>query len=108
MSGKIFNASANIYQDQAKVLFDYYKQAAEKIVTDEVKLEKEIEQSRKKVEQLSQEFAKEKQTRLISLIFFFVLVPIYYAIKSHLKMKELHLEIDTNEQKIAEFEKMYK
>jgi tetrahydromethanopterin S-methyltransferase subunit H len=31
MSGKIFDASANIYQDQAKVLFDYYKQAAEKL-----------------------------------------------------------------------------
>jgi tetrahydromethanopterin S-methyltransferase subunit H len=42
MSGKIFDASANIYQDQAKVLFDYYKQAAEKIVSEEEKYEKEI------------------------------------------------------------------
>ncbi len=42
MSGKIFNASANIYQDQAKILFDYYKQAAEKIVSEEEKYEKEI------------------------------------------------------------------
>ena len=36
MTGKVFNESANIYQDQAKVLFDYYKSAAEKIVSAEM------------------------------------------------------------------------
>ncbi len=35
MEGKIFNDSANIYQDQAKVLYEYYKSAAEKIVNEE-------------------------------------------------------------------------
>ncbi len=42
MKGKIFAESSNIYQDQAKVLFDYYRQAAEKIVAEEERLEKEI------------------------------------------------------------------
>ena len=32
MTGKVFQDSANVYQDQAKVLFEYYKKAAEKIV----------------------------------------------------------------------------
>ncbi|MBL0308629.1 MAG: hypothetical protein IPP77_02755 [Bacteroidetes bacterium] len=108
MSGKILNASANIYQDQAKVLFDYYKQAAEKIVSEEEKYEKEIAVCKERVAQLSQDFAKAKQTRLICMIFFFVLVPIYFAITAHLKMKELQAEIDANEQKIAEFQKMHK
>lgn len=108
MSGKIFDASANIYQDQAKVLFDYYKQAAEKIVSEEEKYEKEIAICKENVAQLNQDFAKAKQTRLIYLIFFFVLVPIYFAIKTHFKMKELQIEIDANEQKIAEFQKMHK
>jgi hypothetical protein len=108
MSGKIFNASANIYQDQAKVLFEYYKQAAEKIVSEEEKYEKEIAICKENVAQLNQDFAKAKQTRLIYLIFFFVLVPIYFAIKTHFKMKELQIEIDANEQKIAEFQKMHK
>ena len=27
MTGKIFENSSNIYQDQAKILFDYYKAA---------------------------------------------------------------------------------
>ena len=34
MTGKIFSTSDNVYQDQAKILFDYYKQAAEKIVAE--------------------------------------------------------------------------
>ena len=42
MKGKIFPESTNIYQDQAKILFDYYQQAAEKIVQQEENLEKEI------------------------------------------------------------------
>lgn len=42
MKGKIFPESGNIYQDQAKILFDYYQQAAEKIVAEEERIEKEI------------------------------------------------------------------
>ena len=108
MSGKIFNASANIYQDQAKILFDYYKQAAEKIVSEEEKYEKEIAVCRETLAQLNLEFAKAKQTRLICIILFFLLVPIYFAITAHLKMNALQKEIDLNNQKIAEFEKLHK
>ena len=108
MSGKIFNASANIFQDQAKILFDYYKQAAEKIVSEEEKYEKEIAICKENLAQLNQEFAKAKQTKLICMIFFFVLVPIYFAIIAHLKMKELQEQINSNEQKIAEFQKLNK
>ena len=39
MTGKIFNESSNIYQDQAKILFDYYKTAAETIVAAEMEEE---------------------------------------------------------------------
>lgn len=39
MTGKIFEGSSNIYQDQAKILFDYYKTAAEAIVSAEIKEE---------------------------------------------------------------------
>lgn len=42
MKGKIFSESANVYQDQAKILFSYYQQAAEKIVREEERIEKEI------------------------------------------------------------------
>lgn len=42
MTGKIFKESSNIYEDEAKVLFDYYKRAAEKIVGEEIDLENKI------------------------------------------------------------------
>lgn len=41
-TGKIFKDSSNIYQDEAKVLFNYYQQAAERIVKEEERIEKEI------------------------------------------------------------------
>ena len=40
MTGKVFSDSSNIYQDQARILFDYYKNAAEKIVSAEMNEEK--------------------------------------------------------------------
>ena len=42
MKGKIFPESDNIYQDQAKILFNYYQQVAERIVQEEERIEKEI------------------------------------------------------------------
>ena len=42
MMGKIFPESGNVYQDQARILFNYYRQAAEKIVSEEERIEKEI------------------------------------------------------------------
>lgn len=51
-TGKIFSDSSNIYQDQARLLFNYYEQAAERIVRQEEALEKqikELEEDRKQV-----------------------------------------------------------
>lgn len=45
MTGKIFKESSNIYDDEAKILFDYYKKAAEKIVGEEIDCEKKIEEA---------------------------------------------------------------
>jgi hypothetical protein len=42
LQGKIFKESINIYQDQARILFNYYRKAAEKIVKEETELEKSI------------------------------------------------------------------
>lgn len=41
-TGKIFQESSNIYQDEAKVLYSYYQQAAERIVREEERIEQEI------------------------------------------------------------------
>lgn len=43
-TGKIFQDSNNIYEDQARLLFSFYEQAAQRIVRQEEQLEAEIEQ----------------------------------------------------------------
>lgn len=43
MPGKIFPESSSIYEDQARILFEYYRSAAEGIVSQEIDLEKKIE-----------------------------------------------------------------
>ena len=52
-TGKIFSDSSNIYQDQARLLFNYYEQAAERIVKQEEAIEAQIkvlEEDRAQVE----------------------------------------------------------
>lgn len=63
MTGKIFEDSANIYDDQAKVLFDYYKQAASKIVSEEMALEKKIKDAQEHL----QVATKQKKQGFITL-----------------------------------------
>ena len=51
-TGKIFSDSSNIYQDQARLLFNYYEQAAERIVRQEEAIEKQISELEKDREQV--------------------------------------------------------
>lgn len=70
-TGKIFKDSTNVFQDQAKVLFDYYMQAAEKIVAQEERIESEIkglEDDRAKVESLKSDTWK----WLLTIVAFFM------------------------------------
>ncbi len=41
-TGKVFPDSTDIYQDQAQVLFDYYRQAAERIVAEDTAIEQQM------------------------------------------------------------------
>lgn len=65
MTGKVFKESSNIYEDEAKVLFDYYKKAAEKIVEEEIDLENKIEEATNN-KNTSEE--RQKKHKLISII----------------------------------------
>ncbi|MBQ5710630.1 MAG: hypothetical protein IIV76_04355 [Alistipes sp.] len=98
MAGKIFKESNNIYQDQARILFDYYRQAAEKIVSEEERIEKQIEGIKERQAQLE----KDKSGLWIwflTIILFFV-----YFIKKNAIEKEV-AELDA---RIAELEKQHR
>lgn len=98
MAGKIFKESNNIYQDQARILFDYYRQAAEKIVSEEERIEKQIEGIKARQAQLE----KEKSglwVWFLTIILFFI-----YFIKKNAIEKEV-AELDA---RIAELEKQHR
>ena len=97
MAGKIFKDSNNIYQDQARILFDYYRQAAEKIVSEEERIEHEIDLLNERKAQLE----KDKSglwVWFLTIILFFV-----YFIKKN----DIEKQIADIESRIAEFEKQH-
>lgn len=65
MTGKIFKESSNIYEDEARILFDYYKKAAEKIVEEEINLENKIDEASNN-KNSSQE--RQRKHKIISIV----------------------------------------
>jgi hypothetical protein len=96
MSAKIFKDSDNIYQDQAKILFDFYSKAAEKIIAEEERIEEKI----KKVE-TEKKILKLKLSGFLYQIWVFILR--IFGKKTHLEK-----QIEEIENRIAEFQKMHK
>ena len=58
MQGKVFKNSMNLHQDQARILFNYYRKAAEKIVKEETDLENSISQAKSEIELAKKEKIK--------------------------------------------------
>lgn len=65
MTGKVFKESSNIYEDEAKILFDYYKKAAEKIVEEEIDLEKKIEEA---VNNKNSSQERQRKHKIVSIV----------------------------------------
>ena len=80
MEGKIFADSANIWQDQAKILFNYYRQVAERIVTEEERIEGEIQNLEQERTEVEEKLAK-------AWIWLFLLIFPYFIVKSNLEKK---------------------
>lgn len=95
MNGKIFQDSANIWQDQAKVLFNYYHQAAKKIVNEEMRIEGQIQQ-------LEQEKAEVELKLSKVWVWLFAFIIPYF-----IKKKALTQQLESIEARIAEFNRMY-
>lgn len=102
MTGKIFPESVNIYQDQAKVLFNYYRQAAEKIVAEEERIEGEIAKLESEKEAKTTQKSKLWIPWLLPLAI--LLIPIIIFI---VKKNQLQKEINSLEARIAEFKKQH-
>ena len=97
MKGKVFSSSDNIYQDQAKILFNYYQQAAEKIVREEERIEGEIENLK------AERAAVETQMSKLWVWFLTVILFFVYFIKKNQCIKKIEM-IDAT---IEEFKKLH-
>jgi len=100
MSGKIFADSMNLYQDQAKILFNYYQKAAEKIVKEETELEKSIELAKSEIE-----LAKKRKTKGLIIAIAIPIIGTIWGIVTIFKAKKA---IEENETKIQGFEEAHR
>jgi hypothetical protein len=108
MNGKVFEASANIFQDQAEILFAYYKEAAEHIIAQEVRYEKEIRALEEKIIHLNANLRANKKGMVICIILFFLVVPAFLAIMFHDKIVRLRNELESCYGQIEEYAKLHK
>lgn len=96
MDGKIFADSANIWQDQAKILFNYYRQSAERIVKEEERIENEIKILEKEKSEIEEKLSK-------AWVWLFLFIFPYFIVKSNLEKK-----IDELNQRINVFNDEHK
>ena len=97
MEGKIFPKSSNIYQDQARILFNYYKMAADRIVSEEERIEENIDELNSQKAELEEKLSKTWYWYLTIILFFMAFVT-----KSEYRKKIAEVEAE-----IAEYEKEY-
>ena len=90
--GKIFPESGNVYQDQARILFNYYRQAAEKIVSEEERIEKEINVLEENKQVLEKEISGLWKWFLTIILFF-----VYFIKKSGLQKQISEIDVRINE-----------
>lgn len=69
MKGKVFESSMDIYQDQAKVLFDFYLNAAKKIVSQEDDFDKKSDELDSEIESLYESASHAKWQYLLGFAF---------------------------------------
>ncbi len=98
MEGKIFPTSSNIYQDQARILFNYYKMAAERIVSEEERIEEEIEGLKAQRSDYETELSKTWYWYLTIILFFMAFV----------KKKQITRKIEETDAEIARLQEEHK
>ncbi|MEI6822450.1 MAG: hypothetical protein WCL51_10970 [Bacteroidota bacterium] len=102
MASKIFMESNNVDQDQAKILFIYYQQMAEKIVQEEERIEKEIAKLEEEKTVLNQDLSKAKLWKWVLCI---LIIPFIYFLMKENGIVKL---IDSLDERINEFKKQHK
>ena len=69
MQGKLYQDSSSIYEDEARILFDYFSQAADRIIEEENKATARIEEAKDSLNRAFQDGKKKKIRNIILFIF---------------------------------------
>lgn len=80
MTGKVFSDSSNIYQDEARVLFDYYRSAAERIVAEEEDLETRIGDYVKNYQEATAKAASAQKTMIVMAVLGVLSIFLYFVV----------------------------
>ena len=115
MKGKVFESSMDVYQDQASVLFDFYLNAAQKIIDQEDaldnqcgELENEIAGIEAQKDHVNRDYASSGALIVLGIILgvvvhsilaLLVLAGLGYAGKTYMFVKNVQKEIDEVEEK---------
>lgn len=106
-TGKIFKNSSNIYQDQAKILFDYYKAAAETIVSAEMNEEQNKADLSKQRDEMIARGEKAKTVSIVMFALFFLLIPIIIGFVYRRKKSNCEKEVARFNELIAQCDERY-
>lgn len=112
LRGKIYEDSVSLYDDEARIAFDYFRKAAERIVAEEdavtakkVKAEADIVEAKKEVDVANaahkQALDDAKKAKLW-FIGFFLVIPIFIAISKILKAKKCRLAAESQQKAAIE------
>ncbi|MHC1780594.1 MAG: hypothetical protein AB9922_10210 [Bacteroidales bacterium] len=101
MKGKVFKDSENIYQDQARILLDFYEKAAEKIVFEEKVIEKKISELEEEASNMKRQISNLSLLKWLTLIF---IIPFIFFLIRENSVKKAKEQIDLQ---IAELRKKF-
>lgn len=107
-TGKIFKDSSNIYQDQAKILFDYYKAAAETIVCAEMNEERNKAELIKQRDEMNARGEKARKMSIVMFAMFFLVIPIIIGFVYRTKQSNCKKEVARFNELIAQCEERYR
>lgn len=108
MTGKIFENSSNIYQDQAKILFDYYKAAAETIVAAEMAEERNKADLIRQRDEMTAAMNKAKTLSTIMFVLSILIIPLIIGIVQRVKYNNFKREVERFEALIVECDERYR
>lgn len=101
-TGKIFADSANIYQDQARLLYEFYEKAAKEIVSQEEKIENDIQALENEIAEV-EEKKSDTWKWFLTIILFFM-----YFIRNKQYEKQIEELQEAIEQKRVDFQNIFR